>query len=118
MAALSGLFAERAVDERDIHRVREGMATEVTLIADPDTAWSLRVTRVIPAAAVRDGVNSFPVLAEAAPPEWWRPGMSGVARSQAGHRSLAWIVTHGVVDYRRLAPPPWLAPWSRRHKLA
>ncbi len=104
VAALSGLFAELAVDERDIHRVHEGMATEVTLIADTGTAWTMRVTRVIPAAAVKDGVNTFPVRAEAeaALPEWWRPGMSGVARIHAGYRSLAWIVTHRVVDYLRL----------------
>ncbi len=105
VAALSGLYAELAVDERDIHRVREGMPTDVTLIADPDTAWSMRVTRVIPAAAVKDGVNAFPVRAEAEapPPDWWRPGMSGVARIHAGYRSLAWIALHRVVDYLRLA---------------
>jgi hypothetical protein len=29
--------------------------------------------------------------------------MSGVARIHAGYRSLAWIFTHRVVDYLRLA---------------
>ncbi|UPY37837.1 efflux RND transporter periplasmic adaptor subunit [Sediminicoccus sp. KRV36] len=107
VAALAGLFAQLAVDERDIHRLREGMTTEVTLTADPHTAWHMRVTRVIPAAAVKDGVNTFPVRAEAEadalPPDWWRPGMSGVARINAGHRSLGWIISHRLVDYLRLA---------------
>ena len=33
---------------------------------------------------------------------WWRPGMSGSARIDAGERQVAWILTHRIVDTIRL----------------
>jgi hypothetical protein len=78
---------------------------------DKWTACTEELPRGVPGraatAAVKDGVNTFPVRAEAdadaLPPDWWRPGMSGVARISAGHRSLGWIISHRLVDYLRLA---------------
>jgi biotin carboxyl carrier protein len=104
IAALSELFAELAIDERDIHRVTPGMAAEVTLIADPNTQFSMRITRIIPASTPKDGVNTFPARAErmVEVPAWWRPGMSGVAKIHAGHRPIIWIATHRLIDYIRL----------------
>jgi len=33
---------------------------------------------------------------------WWRPGMSGVAKLDAGTRTPLWIATHRTLDYLRL----------------
>ena len=33
---------------------------------------------------------------------WWRPGMTGVAKLNAGEHSLLWIFTHRTVDFLRL----------------
>jgi len=35
-------------------------------------------------------------------PDWWRPGMAGVAKIHVGHRSFLWILTHRTVDFLRM----------------
>lgn len=62
------------------------------------------MTRIIPAAEVKSGENTFPVrmTMNEKPPFWWRPGMSGVVKIEAGDRPLIWIATHRLIDYLRL----------------
>ena len=36
------------------------------------------------------------------PQPWWRPGMTGLARIDVGQRSIAWILTHRMLDNLRL----------------
>jgi hypothetical protein len=36
-----------------------------------------------------------------------RPGMEGVAKIEAGRRSLFWMITHRFVDWLRLAVWSW-----------
>jgi len=63
------------------------------------------VIAVIPVAQTKgqDG-NQFMVRAEVqqAPEAWWRPGMSGAVRIDAGEKNVAWILTHRLVDKLRL----------------
>jgi hypothetical protein len=33
---------------------------------------------------------------------WWRPGMTGVAKIDAGHRRLLWILTRRFIDMLRM----------------
>ena len=37
-----------------------------------------------------------------AQPDFIRPGMAGEARIDAGHKRLAWIWTHRLIDFLRL----------------
>jgi hypothetical protein len=37
-----------------------------------------------------------------------RPGMEGVGKVKVGERSLAWIWTHGFVDWLRVALWNWM----------
>ena len=48
--------------------------------------------------------NVFMLRAELLEPpqDWWRPGMSGVAKVEAGDRRIIWLLTHRLVDYLRL----------------
>lgn len=104
VAAVQGLYVEAAVDERDIGRVAIGASTRLTLLADTGKTYRMRTTRIVPAASVKDGANTFPVRIELQEtlPEWWRPGMSGVVKIDVGLRPLVWIVTHRLVDYLSL----------------
>jgi multidrug resistance efflux pump len=104
IAALQALHVEAAVPEKDLSRIAVGAPVRVKLIALPDQAYTMKVTRIIPAAAVKDGNNTFParIEMEGAAPAPWRPGMSGVAKIDAGWQPLAWIATHRLVDYLRL----------------
>jgi hypothetical protein len=38
---------------------------------------------------------------ESAPQGWWRPGMGGTAKLEAGDRSLIWVLTHRTVRFLR-----------------
>jgi multidrug resistance efflux pump len=104
IAALQALHVEAAVPERSMSDVRPGQPVQVKLLAMPDQTVPMRLMRVIPAAAVKDGSNTFPVRLEVdgALPAAWRPGMSGVAKIDQGWRPLAWIASHRVLDYLRL----------------
>jgi multidrug resistance efflux pump len=95
------------VDERDIAGVRAGAKGSVALGA-LDQALPFQVARVTPVATTRDGRNFFEVegaLEES--PAMLRPGLQGVAKIEAGSRSLAWIWTHRLFDWVRLAVWSW-----------
>lgn len=105
LAALSSLYVEAAVSERDLSFVEPGQETTITLLAQPGERVSLAVASVIPAATVQDGGNVFPVrmVEPESLPDWWLPGMTGVAKIHVGPRPLAWLATRRLVDYLRLA---------------
>ena len=66
------------------------------------------VERVTPVSNVRDGRNVFDV--EARLPDTrlaLRPGLQGVAKIDAGEQSFAWIWSHRLVDWARLAWWSW-----------
>ena len=109
VAALNQLYVEAAVNQRDLSRVEVGQSVRLTLLADTGHTYKLRLTRVVPASTVKDGENTFPARLETttSAPEWWRPGMSGVAKIEVGWRPLIWIATHRLVDYLRLALWIW-----------
>lgn len=105
VAALDKLYVEAAVRERDLSRVALAQGVRLTLLADAGATYDLQLSRIVPAPSIKDGENTFPARAEtlSAPPDWWRPGMSGVAKIQIGYRPLVWIATHRLMDYLRLA---------------
>jgi hypothetical protein len=97
------------VDERDIASVKPGQTGQLALASLPAETLGFVVERVTPVAAVRDGRNAFEVearLLAAAP--LLRPGLQGVAKIDAGERSLAWIWGHRGFDWLRLALWSWL----------
>ncbi|MDD5298719.1 MAG: efflux RND transporter periplasmic adaptor subunit [Rhodocyclaceae bacterium] len=104
VAQVEHLYAEIAVDERDLELVAPGQDGEIMLVANPNHSWDVRVLRVTPSPSVKEGHNTFPVRAEpvAAQPDWWRPGMSGVAKVSTGYRPLLWMVSHRLLDFLRL----------------
>ena len=106
LARVEGLYATLQVPERDAALVQAGATGELVLVSRPDEKIPLRVLSVIPVAQTRGAEgNYFLVRAELlqAPQTWWRPGMSGAVRIDAGERQVAWILTHRLVDTARLA---------------
>lgn len=98
------------VDERDIAHVRLGQRGRLALAAMPGDVLNFTVQRVTPVANVtRDGRNVFDVEAKLdAGSVVPRHGLQGVAKIEAGQRSLAWITTRRVVDWLRLSIWGWL----------
>lgn len=92
------------VDERDIGHVALGAKGELVLASLPGTAWPFTVRKLTPVSVAEDGRNFFRVeaqLGEQAPK--LSPNMEGVAKVNAGRRSLLWIWTHPLIDWARLA---------------
>lgn len=105
LARIEGLYPVIMVGESDISQVSERARGELALLSQPDQNIPFQVSTIIPLAQVKDQKgNEFMVkgkLAEA-PKDWWRPGMSGVARIDAGERHIAWILFHRLLDSLRL----------------
>jgi multidrug resistance efflux pump len=91
------------VDERDVVYVKKGQRGELLLAALPNKPLAFTVTRVSPVTIAAKGRNAFRVeaqLDQAATS--LRPGMEGVARTQAEPQLLAWIWTRRLIDWARL----------------
>jgi RND family efflux transporter MFP subunit len=103
IASLDGYRIILQVDERDIAHVAPGDPGRLALSALPGQVLPVRVRRVTPVALAEDGRNRFRVEATLeGPAPALRPGMQGVAKLSVGERRLAWIWTHGLLDWVRL----------------
>jgi hypothetical protein len=83
--------------------VKKGQRGELLLAALPNKPLAFTVTRVSPVTIAAKGRNAFRVeaqLDQAATS--LRPGMEGVARTQAEPQLLAWIWTRRLIDWARL----------------
>lgn len=108
IASLDGYRIILAVDERDIAHVAPGDSGRLALSALPGELLPVRVQRVTPVAIAADGHNRFRVEATLeGPTRALRPGMQGVAKLSVGRRRLAWIWTHGLLDWLRLRLWAW-----------
>jgi RND family efflux transporter MFP subunit len=91
------------VDERDVRYVSTNQKGIVALAGMPGDPLPLTVTKIMPVNVAEDGRNSFRVEARVAlPGPTLRPGMEGVAKIEAGERSLFWIWTRSSIDWLRL----------------
>ena len=104
IAQLSDYSLDIQLDERDAQEVTSGAVGECAFLSNPETTLPLKVDLVLPSAVEKDGIGVFAARARIQSPEadWWRPGLSGVAKINTGERSLLWIITHCTVDFLRL----------------
>lgn len=104
VARLDRLYVEGRVHERDIHEVEAGAAVDIAFASQPKDTFHAKVILIEPVAVTQDQENQFVVRCElaGAPADWWRPGMTGVAKVEAGRRTFAWILFHRTIDFLRL----------------
>ncbi len=104
LARIERLYAELKVSETDIHQIEQLLEGEIALASRPEETYRIEVFRMEPIAVPEEKGNVFIVHADfpTGPQEWWRPGMTGVAKLNIGDRSLIWIATHRTVDFLRL----------------
>jgi biotin carboxyl carrier protein len=104
VARIEKMYAELKVDERDVHEVSQGASGEIAFVSRPDLKFPILVERVDPVATAEEKGNVFLVrcLFPEARATWWRPGMSGVAKIDAGKRNILWILTHRTIDFLRM----------------
>jgi hypothetical protein len=103
VARLDALYVELKVNERDISQVLQSKTGQVAFASRPADTFDIGIERIEPSAVPEKDGNRFLVRgAVGKKAEWFRPGMSGVAKVNAGTRSLLWIGTHRLVDFLRL----------------
>lgn len=104
VARLDRLYVECKADERDVHELRPGAAVEIAFASRPKEKFPAIVKLIEPVAVTAEQANVFVVRCELRqePGDWWRPGMTGVAKVEAGHRTFAWILFHRTIDFLRL----------------
>jgi len=92
------------IDERDIADISLDQTGYLALGAMPDRNFQFKVHRISPVAEARDGRNYFEVEGELKESlGMMRPGLQGVARIVVDQRSVAWVMTHRLVDWMRIA---------------
>jgi RND family efflux transporter MFP subunit len=105
VSRLENMYVELEVSERDIHELSTGASGEMAFISRPEMSFALSVERIDPVAVTREEEgNVFLVrgMFRSNRADWWRPGMSGVAKVSAGKRNVLWILTHRTMDYLRI----------------
>lgn len=104
LSRMEDLYLQMDVRERDIHAVSLGAEGEIAFTSLPRQTFPIVVSQLDPAAITKEQANIFFVRAEAVdgPLEWWRPGMTGVAKIEAGRRTFFWMLTHRLVDWMHL----------------
>lgn len=104
LARLDALKVQAHIEERDIDFIKPGAEVKLIFASRPDSPTPGRVVRIDPMSVTRDGTNVFVVHCEIddAVEDWWRPGMSGTVRVDAGRARPIWLLTRRTVDYFRL----------------
>ncbi len=98
------------IDERDIRFANPGQHGRLTLTANPQHPIDIEIHRITPMAQVRDGSNVFPAEARIVGDHagLLRPGMVGIAKVDAGERSLLWTLLRRSIDWFRFQRWAWL----------
>lgn len=101
---LDGLYGELRVDERDINYLAPEQDGQMAFASRPYDRYDVSLEQFEPVAIIEESGTYFRVRIhlEDAPDDWWRPGMSGVCKVNAGKRSLAWILMHRTVEFFRM----------------
>jgi multidrug resistance efflux pump len=105
IARVEGLYVTLYVPESDMRFFSAQATGEISLLSQPETNHRIRIDAVIPVAQVKPQAgNLFAIRAELIDPaeDWWRPGMTGLARIDAGDRNILWLLTRRAVDAVRM----------------
>jgi multidrug resistance efflux pump len=101
---LKGMYVEGEINQRDIQNVKVNAHGEFAFVTQPKLKYPFTVERIYPAAVTKEAENIFVFrgTTQGSPANWWRPGMSGLVKVEAGKRTLFWILTHRTVDFLRM----------------
>jgi len=105
MTRIDEMYVEIEVPERDAYAILATHQAEIAFATLPGQRFPVAIERFEPTARVKNDGNVFVLRARfqaAGNDPWWRPGMSGVAKLEAGRRPIIWLLTHRLVDFVRL----------------
>ena len=103
IAKTGSMYLKIKVSEKDIDNIKD--SGKFIFLTRPDKIYDIKVEKIIPVAKVdKNEGNIFVVKASIKEDQqqWWRPGMSGIAKLDGGEKTLFWIATHRLVDFIRI----------------
>lgn len=105
IAALDSLFVRATILEHDVVFLDNKMSGEFAFVSLPHLTHPVTLDLIFPEASFAEQRgNGFDLdlrFQEGAQP-WWRPGMSGVVKLDAGDKAAWWIFSHRIIDRLRL----------------
>ena len=102
---LRSLEVRVEIPENSIHEISlDENGGELAFASRPDVKYRFTITNIEPVGVVRAEGTVFLATAtiDQNADEWWRPGMSGVAKIDVGERPLSWVLSHRLLDFIRL----------------
>ncbi len=108
VAPLDDIIVVAQVDERDIGLIKQAFDSGkgqgmVASKAKPDEPQPVTIERIVPLASAAEGKNVFEVRASLkGRPDWFSPGVEGIAKFDTVERSLLWIGSRRIIDQARL----------------
>ena len=105
IAQVRDLYVVLQVPEHAIRELRSDAEAELLLLSQPNQPIRLKVSSFVPMAQVKgEEGNQFVLKAQILDPvaSWWRPGMTGFAKIDAGSRNISWVLFHRTIDKLRL----------------
>ena len=101
VARHENLYVEVKVNEGDVHELAEGQSGQIAFVSRPQLKYLFKINQIDPVAIPEDEGNIF--IARGKSPDnsadWWRPGMSGIAKLDVGPRRIIWIITHRTIEF-------------------
>ena len=105
LAKVEGLYVNLFIPESDMRFISPQASGQISLLSQPDRNHPIQIEAVIPVAQVKPQAgNLFMVRARLleSPEGWWRPGMTGLARIDAGDQNILWLITRRAIDAVRM----------------
>lgn len=105
VARVESLYAVVHVSERDVRALPPDARGSLRLLSQPEREIAFQAHTLVPIAQVhgaQGGQFQLKVRLDQVSEPWWRPGMTGLARIDAGERPIIWIWTHRLIDTLRL----------------
>ena len=97
IARIEGMYLSIEVPEEDAHFIQVGDRGEFSFISQPDLEIGFEITNMLPIAQVKGQAGakfSLKAKFDQAPEDWWRPGMTGVAKVDKGDKNALWVLGH------------------------
>jgi biotin carboxyl carrier protein len=103
IASLDSLYALLHIPESMLSDFRKGQHGFLTAVGAPGQQVAFSIESIVPAADTIDGETIFYARTRLDQTlSWMRPGMSGVARVDAGQRNNFWMVGRRLYNWLRL----------------
>ena len=104
VARHENLFVELKINENDIHELSEGQSGKIAFVSRPQLKYPFKIIQIDPVALPGDAGNIFNARGKnlEASVDWWRPGMSGIAKLDVGSRKIIWIISHRTIDFLQM----------------